>query len=236
MGVFPNGWSRGHGIFPPSSEMAEARKKEKEKRSWLSRGKGGSQKKKLGVKITETSFVEGQGASSPPPASTHQPTRPSDRPVLKSTSRSQSVGGRPSNPEGKTSTKHEEAAVTSSSQVRPPTGPAVNPQPASQGSPPHNLEGDIPMKDLKVMLVDTCKLSCSWLSVVSALSVFPKFALNVCLLISLSICNTQVHVKSNYNRLVCSLEWTWTCLTCPAHPAQCVSVCILYTWTGYVLV
>ena len=145
---------------PSQSEMAEAQSKiEKEKRGWSLRR---SKKKKLGEKLTETtetSFVEDQGTPSPPPVSPHQPSHPTDRSLLKNTSRSQSVGGRSSKPERVKPSKHEEVAVTSSgSRVRPPTGSAVNPQPASQGSPPRNLEGDVPMKELKVMFGDACKM------------------------------------------------------------------------------
>ena len=168
-GYSPNGgvtWARDFPSIQSPSEMAEAQSKiEKEKKGgWPFRRKSASKKKKLGEKFTdttETSFVEDQGASPPPPVSPHQPPHPSDRSLLKNAGRSQSVGGRSSKPERVKPPKHEKVAVTSSgSQVCPPTGPAVNPQFGSQGSPPRNLEGEVPMKELKVMFGDACKMGC----------------------------------------------------------------------------
>ena len=137
-----------------ASGMAEPREKDKDKdkdkqkKSGLFR-RSGSQKN---VKVSETTFSAGEGV---PPTSQRQPPPPTSR-SLKSIRRSQSakaVKEKSPNYEGLGST-------SSGSQVRPtgPSGVGLNPQP--QDIPPRNREGNIPMEELKVMVVDACKMDC----------------------------------------------------------------------------
>lgn len=158
-GYYPNGIHVSKGFSPLWSAMAEARKrkdkekdKDKGKKNRLF-GRGGPQKN---VKPTEASFSVGEGV---PPTSQPQSPPSASRSLFK---RSQSVGSRPSKSGKEKPSKHEGLASTpSGSRVRPtsPSGVGLNPPP-SRNIPPRNSEEEVPMKALKVMIVDACKMGC----------------------------------------------------------------------------